>query len=78
MELLEKLRQVKGTNAKEILEGETGFQYDSDVEIKVLFETEKTKYIVVPARKALDEKEVIKMGKGPCTTTSPNTHTSHC
>ena len=64
---------------KEVLKEEFGIEFGDDVEIKVLFETEKVKYIVIPVKSTeLNEQEIITMGKGPCSTTNPSTHTTRC
>jgi hypothetical protein len=64
---------------KKVLKNEFGVEFQENVEVKVLFETENIKYIVIPfTEQKINEVDLIKMGKGPCTTTSPRTHNSSC
>jgi hypothetical protein len=64
---------------KQVLKKEFGVEFQENVEVKVLFETENLKYIVIPFTELkINDTDLIQMGKGPCTTTSPNTHNSSC
>lgn len=79
MKRLHELRDQLLTDPKETLNREFGVELSADVDVKVLFETEQIRYIVVPFKEAsLSENEIIRMGNGPCTTTSPRTRNSHC
>jgi hypothetical protein len=64
---------------KETLNKVFGIELSDDVDLKVLFETEKTRYIVIPYKETeLNEKEIIRMGNAPCSTTNPATHAHKC
>ena len=76
--LIEYKDQLIADPKKTLIE-EFGLDISDDIDIKILFETENTRYIVIPYKEAgLSENEIIKMGSGPCTTTSPRTHISRC
>jgi hypothetical protein len=79
MKNLYELKDQLIAEPKETLNKEFGIELSDDVDVKVLFETENTRYIVIPFKETeLNENEIIRMGKGPCSTTNPGTHTSTC
>ena len=79
MKKLTKFKEQLIADPKEALSKEFGIEFSDDVDVKVLFETEKTRYIVIPFKETeLDESEIIRMGKGSCTTTSPRTNNTRC
>jgi hypothetical protein len=68
------------TNPKLILKEKCNIDFKDDVELKVVFEDKKTKYLVIPffEGETANENMLVERGKGPCSTTNPGTNSTRC